>query len=297
MNRGDYAKALPEYRTAIPLLRATEPDNFTLRDSMRMDLIAALTQTGHLAEARREGQDLIAEARARADDNGLVIAFAQAAVARTYTQDGDTAKAEAQLLDAQKAIVAHLGEGHTRNLMVLSDLFDIAMKRRDWARAVDCARRVHEGFRGKFGETHNVSLVTLANWGQALYESGDAHAAQAKLQPAHDALVAQLTANNPQSQLAGFWLAAAEIETGRFDDATRLLATLDPTALEAGGADGLWKFRLDALRGLALAKRGDHAAAEPLLRAALAGLGDAADTLRERAAQVLGATGSREPAP
>jgi non-specific serine/threonine protein kinase len=291
MNRGDYAKALPEYRTAIPLLRATEPDNFTLRDSMRMDLIAALTQTGHLAEARREGQDLIAEARARADDNGLVIAFAQAAVARTYTQDGDTAKAEAQLLDAQKAIVAHLGEGHTRNLMVLSDLFDIAMKRRDWARAVDYARRVHEGLTAKLGEAHNVSQVTLANWGQALYESGDAHAAQAKLQPAHDALVAQLTANNPQSQLAGFWLAAAEIETGRFDDATRLLATLDPAALEAGGADGLWKFRLDALRGLALAKRGDHAAAEPLLRAALAGFGDSADTLRDRAERMLAGTG------
>jgi non-specific serine/threonine protein kinase len=257
---------------------------------MRMDLIGALTQTGHLDEARREGDDLIAEARARADDNGLVIAFAQAAVARTYTLQGDTAKAEAEQLDAQKTIVARLGEDHTRNLMVLSDLFDVAMKRRDWAHAVDYARRVHEGFRAKFGEAHNVSLVTLANWGQALYESGDAHGAQAKLQPAHDALVALLTANNPQSQLAGFWLAAAEIEAGRLDAAGQLLATLDPAALEAGGADGLWKFRLDALRGLALAKRGDHAAAEPLLRAALAGFGESNDTLRDRARLAL-ATG------
>ncbi|HEY0231004.1 MAG TPA: winged helix-turn-helix domain-containing protein, partial [Dokdonella sp.] len=39
MNQGDYAKALPLYRTAIPLLRQTEPDNSTMRDSMRMDLI------------------------------------------------------------------------------------------------------------------------------------------------------------------------------------------------------------------------------------------------------------------
>ncbi len=297
MNRGDYASALPEYRTAIPLLRATDPDNYTLRDSMRMDLIGALTQTGNIAEARHEGEALIAEARARSGDNALVIAFAQAAVARTYTLEGDTAKAEQELLAAQQMIVARLGEGHTRNLMVLSDLFDVAMKRRDWAHAITYAQRVHEGFRTKLGAAHNVSQVTLVNWGQALYEGGDAPGAQAKLQPAYAALAAQLSANNPQSQVAGFWLAAADIDSGHLDDAQHLLATLDPAALEAGGADGLWKFRLDALRGLALAKRGDHAAAEPLLRAALAGFGDATDTLRERAAQVLGAAGSREPAP
>ncbi|WP_395679922.1 protein kinase domain-containing protein [Dokdonella sp.] len=283
MNRGDYAKALPEYREAIPLLRASEPDNYTLRDSMRMDLIGALTQTGHHAEARAEGESLIAEARARGDDNGLVIAFAQAAVARTYTQEGEPAKAEAELLDAQRTIVARLGAGHTRNLMVLSDLFDVAMKRRDWPHALDYAQRVHEGFRAKLGEAHNVSHVTLANWGQALYEAGDARAAQAKLQPAYAALVAQLTASNPQSQLAGFWLAAADIDSGHLDDAQRVLATLDPVALEAGGADGLWRFRLDALHGLLLAARGDHAAAAPLLKSALAGFADAQETLRDRA--------------
>jgi len=292
MNRGDYAKALPEYRAAIPLLRTVEPDNFTLRDSMRMDLIGALTQTGHLDEARREGEGLIAEARARADDNGLVIAFAQAAIARTYTQDGDTAKAEAELLDAQKTIVARLGETHTRNLMVLSDLFDVAMKRRDWAHALDYAQRVHEGFAAKLGADHNFSNVTLANWGQALYESGDARAAAAKLEPAYDKLAAQLTAKNPQSQVAGFWLAAASIDAGRLDDAARLLATLDAAALEAGGADGLWKFRLDALHGLLLAARGDRVAAEPLLRNALAGFGDATDTLRDRTARLLAGPGA-----
>ncbi|HEU4662705.1 MAG TPA: winged helix-turn-helix domain-containing protein, partial [Dokdonella sp.] len=202
MNRGDYAKALPEYRTAIPLLRATDPDNVTLRDSMRMDLIGALTQTGHLDEARAEGEDLIAEARARADDNGLVIAFAQAAVARTYTQAGDPAKAEEQLLAAQKTIVERLGEDHTRNLMVLSDLFDVAMKRRDWPHALDYARRVHDGLVAKLGVEHNVASVTLANWGQALYESGDALGAEAKLRAAADKLAAQLGAGNPQSQIA-----------------------------------------------------------------------------------------------
>ena len=289
MNRGDYARALPEYRTAIPLLRATDPGNFTLRDSMRMDLIGALTQTGHLDEARAEGEDLIAEARSRPDDNALVIAFAQAAIARTWTQGGDPAKAEERLLAAQKTIVERLGEDHTRNLMVLSDLFDVAMKRRDWPHALDYARRVHEGFRKLFGPGHNVTAVTLANWGQALYESGDTRDAEPKLREAAAKLAAQLGADNPQSQVAAFWLAAAEIELGRVDDAMRGLGTLDAKALEAGAADGWWKFRLDALRGLALARRGDRAAAEPLLRTAVEGLGaaGAADTVAAKANETL----------
>ncbi|HEU4664744.1 MAG TPA: hypothetical protein VFS55_12020, partial [Dokdonella sp.] len=91
----------------------------------------------------------------------------------------------------------------------------------------------------------------------------------------------------PQSQIAAFWLVAAEIELDRVDEAMRGLGALDATALEAGAADGLWKFRLDALRGLVLARRGDRAAAEPLLRAALAGLRGTTETLRERTERAL----------
>ncbi len=294
MNRGDYAKALPLYRTAIPLLRQAEPDNVTLRDSMRMDLIGALTQTGKTQEARKEGEDLIAEINARGNDNGLVVAFAKAAIARTYTLDGDLQKAETQLLDAQKTIVQLLGEDHTRNLMVLSDLFDVAMKRHDWPAAIDYARRVHEGFRAKFGQDHNFSNITLANWGQALYESGDAREAATKLRPAYAKLSTLLSAKNPQSQIAGFWLAAAELDLGQIDTAAGVLDTLDAQALEAAGADGLWKARLDALHGLVLDKRGMARAAEPLLRSAVDGLGegDATSRVQRLAKQALQAEGT-----
>ena len=276
MNTGDYAKALPEYRAAIPLLREVEPDNFTLRDSMRMDLIGALTQTGALAEARAEGESLIAEIGTRADDNGLVVAFARAALARTYTLEGDTARAESELIDAQRTIVHLLGEDHTRNLMVLSDLYDVAMKRHDWPAATDYARRVHEGFHAKFGDAHNVSNLTLANWGTALYESGDARGAQARLQPAQARLAARLTPANPQAQVATFWLAAALLDDGGgdIDAAARLVDGLDAKALEAAGADGLWQARVDALRGLVLVRRGDLDAAQLMLRGAIERLGD-----------------------
>ncbi|HUD41494.1 MAG TPA: winged helix-turn-helix domain-containing protein [Dokdonella sp.] len=272
MNRGDYAKALPEYRKAIPVLAELEPHNRILRDSLRMDLIGALTQTRQLDEARREGEALIAEMRGRGDENGLAIAFTRAAVARAWSLEGDFDTARNQLLEAQKTIVALLGPEHTRNLMVQSDLFDIAMRRQDWPAALDYAQRVHEGFRAKFGEDHNISDATLANWGQALYESGDAAGAYARLAPAQRRLAERLSADNPQAQIAAFCTAAAAIESGRLDAAEAILATLKTDALEAGGADGLWAYRLDALRGLLAAARGQRDRADVALRSALLGV-------------------------
>lgn len=296
LNRGDFASGLPLYRTAIPLLRQTEPDNVVLRDSMRMDLIGALTQTGKLQEARAEGQSLIDEISARDDDNGLVIAFAKAAVARTYTLEGDLAKAEAQLLDAQATIVQLLGADHTRNLMVLSDLFDIAARRADWPKALDYAQRVHEGFRAKFGAEHNFSNITLVNWGQALFENGNADEARTQLESAHRNLERQFATDNPQVQVAAFWLAATEIELGHLDAASALLATLDAKSLEAAGADGLWAFRLESLHGQLLARRGKPRDAIPLLQSAIGGLeqGDAKGSRVYRdAKQVLDTSAAR----
>jgi non-specific serine/threonine protein kinase len=297
MNRGDFAKAVPYYRTAIPLIRQAEPDNVTSRDSMRMDLINGLTQAGRLDEARQEGQALMDEINARDSDNGLVAAFAKAAVGRTYTVSGDPARAEAELLDAQKTIVQMLGPEHSRNLMIVSDLYDIAMLRKDWPKALEYAQRMHEGFRAKFGPDHTMALATLANWGQVFYEIGDAREAEARLQPAYRKLAAMLTATNPQCQVTAFWLAATDIELGRLDEAAALIETLQPTALEAAGADGSWALRLDALRGLLLDKRGQHDAAQPLLKSSVAGLegkSAAGTQLYERARKALAAQ-SRQP--
>lgn len=289
MNQADFAKAVPLYRKAIPLLKQSEPDNFTMLDSMRIDLINALTQTGELDEARRVGQSLIDEIGSRSDDNGLVAAFAKAAVARTYTLDGDLAHAEAALLEAQATIVQLLGAEHTRNLMILSDLFDIAVRRKDWPKALDYAQRVHEGFLGRLGENHNITNITLINWGQVLYESGNAQAAETRLRTAHKHLTAQLPDTNPQSQLGAFWLAATDIELGKLDEAAKLLEPLQGPILEAAGADGMWQYRLDALRGLLAGKRGDQRSAAPLLRSAVEGFEQksAADTLHEKAKNAL----------
>lgn len=291
MNQGDYAAALPEYERAVAALRKAEPDNTDMLDSLRMDLIGVLTQNGKLEEARREGESLIADIESRDDDNGLVAAFARASVARTYTLGGEPDKAEAQLLEAQKTIVRLLGEQHTRNLMIESDLYSVAMQRRDWPKAIDYGRRVYDGLRAKFGDDHNFTNISLANLGQALYENGQTQEAVRDMRQAHDKLVAQLSAANPQSQATTFWLAAALVDAQSLDAASQLLGTLDVKALESVQADGLWPLRLDLLRGLILAQRGNTSGAAPLLRKGADGLAghDPSDSrLVEQAKATLG---------
>jgi eukaryotic-like serine/threonine-protein kinase len=272
MNRAEYPQGLQQLRRAIPLLREGEPENIAQLDALRQDEINALTQTAALAEARAAAQRLIDESAARPGDNGLVGAFARTAMARAWRQENAFDKAEALLLQASPVIARQLGEEHTRHLMALSELFDIAIRRGEWDKAQDYARRVHEGFKAKLGEDHNFANVTLVNWGQALYESGAVAEAQPRLRDAYTRLVAKLGAQSAQAQVAGYCLAATDLELGALDEAAQIIAGLDEQTLESAGADGNWRFRLDALRGLLLHRRGDRRAAEPLLRSAVDGM-------------------------
>jgi non-specific serine/threonine protein kinase len=290
-NRGEYAKALPEFRAAISAIRIADPANVAVRDSMRMDLISLLIQTGSAKQALEEGRNLIDEITVRGGDSEIVLAFAKASVAKAYSAEGDDAQAETQLLDAQKTIVKLLGAEHTRNLVLMSDLYDVEVRRKDWAKALEYAEPVYEGFRAKLGDDHNITNVTLINLGQALYELGRLADAEKRLRAAYEHLAAKLGKQNPQTQYAGFWLAAADADLGKVDEAKGLLDTLDAKSLEAvSNPDGVWKWRLDALRGLLLSKRGEQGTAEALLKSAVEGMEQknaADDTIGVKAKQRL----------
>ncbi len=301
MNRGEYADAVTRFRTAIDALRITDPGDTTMLDSLRIDLVAMLAQTGAREEARTVAQAIIDEVAAREDDNGLVAAFAKAAIGRSWMLDGDLERAEAMLLDAQVTILALLGERHSRNLSLTNDLYAIAVDRKDWPRALEYARRVHEGFAAHFGPEHTVTHVTELNWGLALYESGDATTALRHLRSAATKLAAQLPADNPQRQLAAFWFAAVGLEHGAVDEVRPLLDALTVAPLEAIIPNGLWPYRLATLRAQDAIARGDRDAAQPLLREALDGFaeGDVEDDdrflVRARSASAALAGGATAP--
>ena len=291
MNRAEFAAAVPRYREAITAIRTSAPDQVATLDSLRLDLVNVLAQTGETAEARREGEAAIRDIVARDDGNDLMVAFVRAAVARTYTLDGELDEAEKALLAAQATIVERLGENHSRNLMLTNDLYRIAVDRKDWPRALDLARRVHAGFAAQFGADHAVTDMTLVNLGLAHYESGDARSAHAHLGDAVARLSKQMPPTSPQRQFATFWFAAVALDIGAFAEAGPLVDTLDATILEAISPNAIWPFRLATLRAQLAAHRGDSDGAKQMLGPALEGFrANKADDDRfaERARMVLG---------
>jgi non-specific serine/threonine protein kinase len=267
--RGAFADAVPQLQTALATLDAIEPDNQALRDSLRIDLIIALGLSGAHAQAPREAEALIAEARTRREDSALLVALTQLAVARSHSYLGDNARAEALLLEAQPVIVERLGEAHTRHLGLLNELFAVAFRQNDWAKALPYAEQVERRVRERFGAEHNMSLVSRGNLGRLLYETGRDADAVIHLRATRDTLATKLGVKAPQAQDLAFVLAGAELEVGELDAAEALINSLDPAALENGRSTGQWPASIEALRGLLLSKRGDREGALAHLQSSL----------------------------
>jgi DNA-binding winged helix-turn-helix (wHTH) protein len=273
--RSDFEPAVVALREAIEHIDSDDVGASAQRDVLRIDLIAALSQSGQDAMARDEGQRLIDEASKRTEDSSLLIALTQVSLARA--QGEDHAAAEALLLQAQPVIVATLGEDHSRHLRLLNELFGVAFRRGDWPRAIDYARRVHERIRAKFGDGNPVSWVTLLNLARTLNEAGDSQAALEPARLAHARLEALAGPKSPQAQDARFILVLIELEVGEVARAATLIPQLDADVLESGRATGQWPAAIDALRGIERQRSGDAAAARPLLDAALHALREEAD--------------------
>jgi eukaryotic-like serine/threonine-protein kinase len=263
--RGNFTDAVTALQAAIAALTEFDPGNFQL-DSLRLDLIACYTMAAQPEPAKRVADALIAEARTRQEDSGLLIASAKLAVARAYGMDHE--KVQALLQEAQAVIVARLGENHSRNLQVLGELLGVAFRRGDWPLAERYAQSLHERVKVKLGEKHPLTYLTLTNWGRAQYERGNAKEAAPKLRLAHARLVEIIGKTSPQTQEATFALTSVELALGHLAAAEALLAELDIEALKSGRASD-WENSANALRGIWLYQSKRMDAARPLLAAAL----------------------------
>ncbi|MEO8010454.1 MAG: tetratricopeptide repeat-containing protein kinase family protein, partial [Dokdonella sp.] len=267
ISRGDYAAAARELKIAVSTLNGAEPDNTVLSDQLRINLIACEALAGDVDASKVAAESLIKDASMRSDDAGLTIALAKMAVARAHGEDHEAV--EALLLAAHPVIVERLGDNHSRHLQLLGELLALALRRGDLDNGVRYAETIYQRARGKFGDRHPTTFVTLTNWGRLLYEAGQPAEAAIHLREAHAKLLALAGTPSAQTQDAGQVLAAVELELGNAAAAASLIAELDADILEAGRATGVWPAVINALRGILLLQQGDAEAARPLLVSAL----------------------------
>jgi len=277
--RGAYAEAVPELERAIatPVGPLQSP---VLRDSLVIDLIAALGLAGRSADAVRTYERFAAELAARPGDTTLLLALAQLSAGRSYSLEGDHARAEAALQAARAVIGAQLGTEHSRMLSLLNELMGVYFRQGDWVRVIPIAEDVHRRLLAKLGEAHVATWISLGNLGRAHYEAGNADAASPILRDAHQRLVAVAGASNPQTQDVALVRASAALAQGR--SARELLTTLDPAALENGRSTGQWPQVLGLLHGLQAVGDGDPVCARRLLQTGVTALKEDAASRRSR---------------
>lgn len=273
--RGEFDKAAVQLRAAIDGLGRSGSASTALRDSLRLDLIASLTLAGQGKQALDEGSSLIKEAQARQEDSSLLVALARLAQVRAFGKDHEAV--EKLLGEAEPVIVARLGENHSSHLQLLGEQLAVAFRRGDWPQAIHYAQVLHERLLAKLGDAHVLTYVSLLNWARVLNEAGQAKDAVGKARTAYEHLRQLVGLGSPRAQDAALVLAQIELELGDAKRAQPLIDQLDAAALESGHATGRWPATINALRGVALQLRGDTAAAQPMLDAALLALKEEED--------------------
>jgi non-specific serine/threonine protein kinase len=266
---GSFGDAVPALRTAMEALAAWRPGLDTERDSLTLDLIAALGLSGEPASAVAEYERFATALAARPGDSRLLLALAGLGVARSMSLEGDHARAESLLLAAREVIAEQLGDEHTRLIGLQNELMGVHFRQGQWERAIPIAEDVHARVRARFGDAHNLTWVTLGNLGRARYEAGRAEPAVEALRAAHEGLARTVGADSPQCHDVRFVLAAAELSLGRAEAARALLDGLDPVLLEKARATGRWEAGIGLLRGLLARLDGDAEGARARLAEAL----------------------------
>jgi len=272
LTRAEFKAAVDRLNSAIAALAkvsAAPLSNAPLIDSLKLDLITALTMSEALSKAQNVGNEMLAELRARTGDQGLMIALTQVAMARSYSYQLQHDHAEMLLRLAQPIIVERLGATHSRSINLQSELMGIAFRRADWPVAIVEAEKVYRAVVSKMGAQHSQSAMSLANWGRTYFEAGQAETAAPHIRAAYTQLQRDLGDKAPQTQDTAFLLAAIELELGKLDTAAALVESLDPKILESYRGIGLWQAACDGLRGLLFQQQGRTAEAQPLLKIAL----------------------------
>jgi eukaryotic-like serine/threonine-protein kinase len=208
-------------------------------------------------------------------------------LARSYSKQQQHDQALALLLEAEPVIIERFGKDHSRHMTLLGELLGVAFRKPDWPKALFYAEMVYTMLRAKVGEQHDQTQVALTNWGRALYESGNAAQASLRLRAAYQQLLLSQGKTTWQSQDAAYVLACVELELNNLDAAEVLIRSLDLKTLVAASGNQQWGPALDALRGLLLLKRGNRAAAKPLLKSGLDALATDPQAMAERINRTL----------
>lgn len=148
--------------------------------------------------------------------------------------------------------------------------------------ALAASRTSYENYLRDAGADNHYTALAEGLLGIHECEAGNCDSGIAHLESARARLSQQLGEQHPQTQRLQFFLARSLLEASRpREDVERLLAALDPKALETASPERDWAPRLDLLRGRLLVAQGRDVEAMKLLEPAVNRLRELGSAQRE----------------
>lgn len=256
------------FAIADRLQRSVAPQDAALARHIRTSLADAELRLGRAADAERRVRALREDPLLAASRSGRVHAAADhLLLSRILRQQGRHAEALSEARDGLAAYEATLGPDHRTTLVALSTVASIHAELEQCAPALQAAREVVERMRRAGPDDSPTLLIEVGNLGYKEYYCGETVQGLAHVRDAERRLRERYGAAHGAAQNFRFFLAQALTQSGDHAAALAQLDGLSPDALQAGGGGAGWRERLDATRGVVLARLGRRAEGVALLQA------------------------------
>jgi non-specific serine/threonine protein kinase len=269
-----------KYEAAVPLLeealrRQTQYDGSERQKiwALQQDLISAYNRVpARLADGEVLARQLITSRRTVESEHAPGVAYAKSLLGTVLSYEGKYEESDRLLREAYADVSRELGADSYRTLTVLSPLTNSYADRGRFDEAAPLAAHIHDAVRKRFGDDHQVTLLSLANVGILYLNGHDLDAATAPLERAFQGLTEQFGQMHPAVQMVGFYLGQIAVERGELKKATSLISTISADALNTAAPGEDWRDRLQLLKGEILLKAGQQEQARPMIMSAVASL-------------------------
>jgi non-specific serine/threonine protein kinase len=269
--QAEAADAVPYLERAQRLQLAHAPEDFPALHDLRIDLAQAYSHLGRFddAVALMETLDSSARVETLSPSKRAWTRFLHGA-ALLYSARLE--EAEPMLLEAVAELSSVWGADSLQTAQAqgaLGNLYFSAGRFREALPHVDAARQTLCSLNGR---DHQACLQQTGNLGIARLHAGDSAGAVAQLAAARAGFEQRWGITSPGTQVFGYYLATAQVESGDAIAAAAIAADLDPALLAAGSPGTHWETRVQALQGAILLATGRRDEGISLLQPAVAAM-------------------------
>lgn len=233
-----------------------DPADTAMLYKFRIDRAGTYQRVNRYADSEKLLRELVATHTDSPDLNPVDRATATLLLGQAADFQGRSAEAVPLIESAIQTFSQVVDKEDYRVLSAQMVLAETELRLGRFEDSTTLNQTVYEGFRKRYGDDHQVTLIALGNCGINQYFGGRHAQALSLLMRSRDGLAAQFGPQGPPVQYVDFYVAESLLALGRGREAVPIVAGLDEAALMTATPGDHWDLRLPALKARLLLAEG-----------------------------------------